>query len=107
MDSVTDSGTLFGDTTPGDTNGETLNGQKFKVPTYTTADVSATYDFGSGIGTNEWVNGFLRNSSITVGITDFTNKLPPFVPSSEEDNTDKVAYNIIGRFFFVQATKKF
>jgi iron complex outermembrane receptor protein len=104
---VTDEGTLFGDTTPGDTNAFTLNGAYYKIPSYLTLDVSLTYDFSTRWGMNPYLAPIVNNTSITVGAQDLTNKQPPFVPSGTEDNTDKETYSIIGRFVYVQISHKF
>jgi len=36
-----------------------------------------------------------------------TDEKPPLIASSSEDNTDKSTYDLLGRFFYVQASKKF
>lgn len=105
---VTDEGTLYGDTTPGDTNAFTLNGKYYKIPSYLTLDVSLTYDFSTRWGSlNPYLAPIVNNTSITLGASDVTNKLPPLVPSGTEDNTDKETYSIIGRFVYVQVSHKF
>jgi iron complex outermembrane receptor protein len=105
--SVTDSGSLFGDTTPGDTNSETINGQKYKIPAYFTADASISYDFGTRWGHDQAWGTIVKNLSITVGMNNLSNRGPEYVPSSTENNTDKINYDIIGRFTYVYVSKKF
>ena len=52
---------------------------------------------------NDWFDGL----TVTLGVNNVTDQLPPFIGSSAEDNTDKSYYDIVGRFFFFQVDKKF
>ena len=100
---VTVPGTLFGGASS--TNDYTINGRASRTPTYFTADMTVAYrlpDLGK-----KW----LRNSTLTVGANNVFNKAPPYVPGNgsnvAENNTDKGAYDIIGRFIFVELKKAF
>ena len=101
---VTVPGSLFG---TGATTGNTytINGRASSTPAYFTADVSVAYrlpDLGK-----RW----LRNATLTVGASNLFDKAAPYIPSDgsgvAENNTDKGAYDIIGRFVFVELKKSF
>ena len=107
---VTDSGTLFGGPLSPDysaPNAETLNGKVYTIPSYLTFDLSVNYDLSHAFPDVVLLHKALKGASVTVGINDLANKLPPFVPSSIEDNTDAINYSLIGRYVFMQITKKF
>lgn len=97
-------GTLF-PAAGGTTNDYTLNGRASKTPSYFTADVTVGYtlpNFG-----RDW----LRNITILAGANNIFNKDAPYVPgngnNAAENNTVKGAYDIIGRFMFVELKKRF
>jgi len=94
---------LFGGGTA--TNNYTINGLASSTPTYFTADLSLAYTIPS-MG-KDW----LRNTTITVGANNLFNKAAPYVPGDgsfvAENNTVKNAYDIIGRFMFVELKKGF
>lgn len=94
---VIDAGSLFaGQGTP---NAKTANGKAFEIPSYTTVDLSVGYEFkGKG-----WINGL----GVVAGVNNAFNKTAPFIPDGNEDNTDKRTYDIIGRFYFLEISKKF
>ena len=94
---LTDSGSLFaGQST---TNANTGDGKAFKIPSFTTVDLSVGYEFkGKG-----WYNGL----SVVAGVNNAFNKIAPYIPTGNEDNTDKRSYDIIGRFYFLELSKKF
>ncbi len=94
---VTDAGSLFGrqDTT----NAKRKDGKAYIIPSVTTLDLSVGYEFkGKG-----WSNGI----ALLAGVNNVTNKLAPFIPDGNEDNTDKRSYDIIGRFYYFEVSKKF
>jgi iron complex outermembrane receptor protein len=94
---VVDAGSLFANQAT--TNTKTANGKAFVVPSYTTADLSVAYQFkGKG-----WYNGF----ALVAGVNNAFNKIAPFIPDGNEDNTDKRSYDIIGRYYFFEIGKKF
>jgi len=96
---VTDQGNLFtGDTA----HGFTANDLAWNVPDYYTVDMRLAYNFKSANG-GTWYDG----TSIAVGMNNVTDEKPPLIASSSEDNTDKSTYDLLGRFFYVQASKKF
>jgi iron complex outermembrane recepter protein len=100
---VTVPGTLFGGASP--TNDYTLNGKASQTPTYFTADLTLSYRLPD-MGKN-WT----RNTTLTVGANNIFNKDAPYVPSDgslvAENNTVKSAYDIVGRFVFVELKKSF
>ncbi len=94
---VVDAGSLFaGQST---TNSQRADGKAYTIPSYTTVDLSVGYAF-TGKG---WYNGI----SVIGGVNNLTNKIAPYIPDGNEDNTDKRTYDIIGRFFFLEVAKKF
>ncbi len=100
---VTVPGTLFGGASP--TNDYTLNGLASSTPSYFTTDISVAYrlpDFG-----RKW----MRNGTVIIGANNVFNKAAPYVPGDgslvAENNTDKGAYDIIGRFMFIELKKAF
>jgi iron complex outermembrane receptor protein len=101
---VTVPGTLFGTgLTTG--NAYTINGLASKTPSYFTADLTVGYklpDFGK-----HW----LHDTTISVGANNLFNRPAPYIPTDGnavgENNTDKAAYDIIGRFVFVDLKKSF
>jgi iron complex outermembrane receptor protein len=106
---VTVPGTLFQayvDANPGTTSNDyTLNGKASQTPTYFTADISVTYRLP------DWNKNWLRGMTLLVGANNAFNKPAPYVPTDgslvAENNTIKNAYDIIGRFWFVELKKSF
>ncbi|MST94459.1 MAG: TonB-dependent receptor [Pedosphaera sp.] len=94
---VVDAGSLFAGQSK--TNAKTKNGLPYEIPSFTTLDASVGYEF-TGRG---WYNGI----SLLVGCNNLTNKTAPYIPDGNEDNTDKRTYDIIGRFYFFEMSKKF
>jgi len=101
--SVTVPGTLFAGAST--TNDYTLNGLASKTPAYFTADLTLAYnipDFG-----HKW----LRGTTLTVGANNVFNHAAPYIPGDgsfwAENNTAKGAFDIIGRFMFVELKKRF
>jgi iron complex outermembrane receptor protein len=96
---VTDQGNLFtGDVA----HGFTANDLAWNVPDYYTVDMRLAYNFKSATG-GTWYDG----TSIAIGMNNVTDEKPPLIASSSEDNTDKSTYDLLGRFVYVQASKKF
>ncbi|MDH4372792.1 MAG: TonB-dependent receptor [Verrucomicrobiota bacterium] len=96
---VADQGYLFtGDTV----HGFTANDLVWNVPDYYTVDMRLAYNFKSANG-GAWYDG----TSIAIGVNNITDEKPPLIASSSEDNTDKSTYDLLGRFVYVQASKKF
>jgi iron complex outermembrane receptor protein len=98
-------GTAFGER-PGTPNILRANLQSYAIRAYRTVDLAVTYtlpDFG-----RRWA----RKISITAGANNLLDEDPPFVPGAgsgvgTESNTVKQAYDIIGRFCFVELKKEF
>jgi outer membrane receptor protein involved in Fe transport len=87
----------------GDTvHGFTANDLAWNVPDYYTVDMRLAYNFKSANG-GAWYDG----TSIAIGVNNITDEKPPLIASSSEDNTDKSTYDLLGRFVYVQASKKF
>ena len=99
-------GTAFGGP-PGTTNTQRADGKAYTIPSYATANLSASYPLGNLLG-REWGKGL----TVSAGVTNLFNKAAPFVPGGgsgggTEANTAKYAYDIIGRFTFVELKKEF
>jgi len=98
-------GTAFGEA-PGTANTQRADGKPYTIPSYTTVNLSLTYALPS-IG-YEWTKGF----AVTAGANNLFDRAAPFVPGGgsgggTEANTAKYAYDIIGRFMFVELKKEF
>ena len=100
---VTVPGTLFAGAST--TNDYTLNGKASQTPTYFTADLTLAFvlpDFG-----HKW----LSRTTLTVGANNVFNKAAPYIPGDgsfwAENNTAKGAFDIIGRFMFIELKKAF
>jgi len=103
---VWDVGDLLGqETDPTAVNDYTTSGKAQRVPKYYTLDAAFSYDFQKVA--DHGLASIFNGTSISVGANNLFNKGAPFMTSSNEDNTDKQTYDIIGRFFYVQLTKKF
>lgn len=102
---VTAPGTAFG-SGPNEVNSQRADGKAYTIPSYTTVDLSVTYtlpDFG-----RNWARGF----SVTAGVNNVFDRDAPFVPGGgsgggTEGNTVKYAYDMIGRFAFLELKKAF
>lgn len=103
LPSVSAPGLLFGGQSP--TNTQRIDGKAYEIPSYFTTDFTVRYTlphFGIELA---------RNVTVTAGANNLFNKKPPYVPgggnNSSENNTAKSAYDIIGRFMFVELRKSF
>lgn len=107
--SVTVPGTLFPAyvaANPGTTtNDYTLNGKTSKTPSYYTIDLTLSYRVPS-FGKN-WTKGI----TLLVGANNALNRSAPYVPTDgslvAENNTIKNAFDIVGRFWFMELKKSF
>ncbi|MEY2879391.1 MAG: hypothetical protein RLZZ15_1771, partial [Verrucomicrobiota bacterium] len=98
-------GVAFGEA-PGTVNTQRADGKAYTIPNYTTASLSVNYRLPS-LG-REWTKGL----SVNVGVNNLFDKAAPFVPGAgggggTEANTAKYAYDIIGRFMFLELKKEF
>jgi len=100
---TTASGSMFGGQST--TNSDRIDGKAYTIPRYFTVDLGIKYtlpNFGQ-----HW----LRNTTLTVGVNNLTNKMAPYVPVDGnppgENNTVESQYDIIGRFMFVELKKAF
>ena len=94
----------LGDTMPlvGNTsNSFTQSGATWKVPAYYTLDMQLAYNIRGYKG--KWYN----DTRIAIGANNITDEAPPLIASGFEDNTDKSTYDILGRFVYVELSKKF
>ena len=77
------------------------NGSPYRVSHYNTADIQVGHTFrGSN---SRWLKGL----NLTVGVNNFTNAMPPLIPSEGNQSHDINAYDAIGRFVYMQARYKF
>lgn len=96
--------TDLGDTHPSvgaPVNDFTASGATWSVPAYYKIDMQLAYTFKSP--EKKWYD----NTRIAVGLNNVTDEKPNLIASSSEDNTDKGSYDIIGRFLYVEISKKF
>ena len=84
-------------------NDFTLSRGPFTVKSWYSIDTQLSYEFGRTAAQRSWYGG----TKITVGANNVTDEKPPLVASSFEDNTDKSTYDIVGRFVYVEVSKKF
>jgi outer membrane receptor protein involved in Fe transport len=99
---VTDPGDLFGGQST--TDSFTSSGKAYTIPSYMTSDLRIGYNFATSRG---GLLRFTNQLSVGIGVNNLFNKKPPFIPSAAEDNTDKSTYDIIGRFYSFDITKRF
>jgi iron complex outermembrane receptor protein len=86
------------------THGLTLNGQSWTIDSYFTVDMQLSYEFGKGkTEGRQWYDG----TKLTVGCLNIADTKPPLIPDGVEDNTDKNNYDVLGRFFYFEVSKKF
>ena len=98
-------GIAFGEPA-GTRNTQRADGRAYTIPRYTTASVSVTYALPA-LG-RAWTKGFI----VTAGANNVFDRAAPFVPGGgsgggTEANTAKYAYDIIGRFMFIELKKEF
>ena len=94
----------------GDTHGSvgaplndfTSAGTVWTVPDYYKIDMQLAYTFKSE-SKGKWYDG----ARVAVGVNNLTDEKPRLIASSSEDNTDKSSYDILGRFVYIEVSKKF
>jgi iron complex outermembrane receptor protein len=84
-------------------NDYTNSGKNWTVDSWFDIDMQIAYEFGRTKTQKSWYDG----TKIAVGVNNITDEAPPLISSSSEDNTDKSTYDIIGRFAYVEVSKKF
>ena len=97
--------TDLGDTHPSvgaPLNDFTSTGKIWSVPSYYKIDMQLAYTFQSE-SKGKWYDG----ARIAVGLNNVTDEKPKLIASSSEDNTDKSTYDILGRFVYIEVSKKF
>ena len=77
------------------------NGSPYRVSHYNTWDAQLGRSFSNS--SNRWLKGL----SFNVGINNFSNQMPPLIPSEGNQSHDIVSYDAIGRFIYFQAKYKF
>jgi iron complex outermembrane receptor protein len=82
-------------------NDFTVNGKAFQVSDYYKLDMQLAYNFRKG--GHKWY----ENARVAIGCNNITDVQPPLIASSSEDNTDKSTYDILGRFVYMEFSKKF
>ena len=88
----------------GPTQGQTISGHEWHVDSYYRLDFQLAYEFGKGkVEGRSWYDG----TRVAVGVNNFTDQKPPIIASSQEDNTDKNNYDLLGRFVYLELSKKF
>jgi iron complex outermembrane recepter protein len=99
---VDDLGDMHESNNPGPNpyNGYTINGRMWEVPAWFSVDMQLAYEFKNE---GRWYNG----TRLAIGVNNVTDELAPLIASSSEDNTDKTTYDILGRFVYVEISKKF
>jgi iron complex outermembrane receptor protein len=86
--------------------GFTINNptQPYKVPDYYTVNMQLSYEFGKDkTEGRKWYDG----TKLTVGCLNIADAQPPIISDAVEDNTDKNVYDILGRFVYLEVSKKF
>jgi len=94
-------GTLFGGQR--NSNAQRIDGKEYIIPSYFSVDLGVTYTIPSM--RREWLKGM----TVTAGVNNLLNRDAPYVPGSgngsNESNTSKQAYDIVGRMFFLERKK--
>lgn len=85
---------------PGAVNNFTQSGKVWQVPSWYSIDMQLGYEFKADL---KWYDRF----RIAIGVNNLTDEKPVLIASSSEDNTDKATYDILGRFVYVELSKKF
>lgn len=75
-----------------------LDSSNRRIRSWLTLDLQASYRFDTG---------FLKNSRFTVGCLNVTDEAPPLVEGSYADKYDRDTHNLLGRFWYVEFSKKF
>jgi outer membrane receptor protein involved in Fe transport len=86
--------------------GFTINNpdQTFRVADYYTIDVQVAYEFGKHkVEGRKWYDG----TRLAVGVLNALDATPRLIADAVEDNTDKNNYDVVGRFVYVEVSKKF
>ena len=106
---VEDPGTLFASNLDFERNVDdllndfTVNGSAWKIESWYSIDMQLSYELGKSKQAKSWYDG----TRFTIGVNNITDKKPPIIASSFEDNTDKSTYDILGRFVYFELAKKF
>ncbi|MBW3138288.1 TonB-dependent receptor [Ferrimonas balearica] len=85
---------LYWGVTPNDENNPAAGNHQYEVDAVVYHDITANYHFQS-------------QTKLSVGITNLTDELPPYIEPAFNGNTDESTYRLFGRSFFVRMTQKF
>ena len=77
------------------------NPSAYRVARYNSWDVQFGRSFSDS--RNRWLKGL----SVSLGVNNFTNATPPYIPSESNQSHDVNAYDAVGRFVYFQAKYKF
>jgi iron complex outermembrane receptor protein len=83
--------------------GSTLDDRAQQLESYYTIDMQISYEIGRGRRLQRWYDGF----RFTVGCNNITDNGAPLIAGADEDNTDKNYYDLLGRFVYLEISKKF
>lgn len=87
----------------GTEHGMTTSGGAWEVDPWFSVDLQVAYEIHRGKPVTRWYDGF----RFAAGVNNVSDQDVPIVASAYEDNTDKITYNILGRFVYLQVSKKF
>ena len=78
-----------------------INNQSTPVASWTTLDLTSSYEFGRA-------SGPLNGTTVQLGIANLMDRAPPYVanPESNGVNYDGANANALGRFVYLQLTKR-
>lgn len=81
-----------------DDTSKTLNNVRRKIASWTTLDISCSYDFTD--------SRYLKNTQIYAGINNVTNEPAPFAAGAFADGYDSSTHNLIGRYYSIGLTRE-
>ncbi|MCG9714344.1 TonB-dependent receptor [Shewanella insulae] len=81
-------------TTPNDPDDLTKGNHQYGVDSFIYHDITASYNF-------EW------GTKLSVGVTNLTDELPPYIESAFNGSTDESTYRLFGRSWFMRISQKF
>lgn len=84
-------------------NDYTVDGSTWTVDSWYRIDMQVAYELGKNKTQKAWYD----DTRIAVGCNNVTDTEPPLIAGAFEDNTDKSTYDILGRFFYFELSKKF
>lgn len=85
---------LYWGTTPIDENDPSKGNYQYEVESMMYHDLSATYNFNTG-------------TTVSAGITNLTDELPPYIEPAFNGNTDESNYRLFGRSWYLRLVQTF